>query len=161
VAAGAVTRGIVDATPARSKACLAQTLAMRIALCGRVTPQYNVIFFAQRKLVMNLRTLVAALLFGFAAPAFAQSAAPAPVAPHTCIKPDEHPGRLASDARRSSWVKTANAYLDCLKKYINDQQGAYNKVLEQGKPHLDATNASIEEYNKAVTQFKAYQDNGK
>jgi hypothetical protein len=109
---------------------------------------------------MILRTLAVALLLGLAAPAFAQQAAAAPVAAHGCTKPDEYPGRLASDQRRSNWVKTANAYLECLKKYIQEQQGAYNKILEQGKPHLDAANASIEEYNKSVAQFKAAQDGG-
>jgi hypothetical protein len=110
---------------------------------------------------MTLRAFVAALLFGLAAPSFAQSTTPAPVAPHGCIRPDDYPGRLASDMRRNNWVKTANAYLDCLKKYVQEQQGAYNKVLEQGKPHLDAANASIEEYNKAAAQFKADQEGGK
>ena len=106
---------------------------------------------------MILRILAAAAFIGLAAPAAAQQAA---VAPHACTKPDEFPGRLASDQRRASWVKSANAYLECLKKYIQDQQGAYNKVLEQGKPHLDAANASVDEYNKAVAQFKAAQDGG-
>jgi hypothetical protein len=110
---------------------------------------------------MNLRTLAMAVLIGLAAPAFAQSATPAPVAPHGCTKPDDYPGRLASDMRRSNWVKSANAYLECLKKYVQEQQGAYNRILEQGKPHLDAANASIEEYNKAAAQFKADQDGAK
>jgi hypothetical protein len=107
---------------------------------------------------MILRTLAVAVLLGLAAPAFAQQAAATPVAAHGCAKPDEYPGRLASDQRRSSWVKTANAYLECLKKHIQEQQGSYNKILEQGKPHLDAANASIDEYNKAVAQFKAAQE---
>lgn len=110
---------------------------------------------------MNLRALAVAVLIGLAAPAFAQQAAPTPVAPHGCTKPDDYPGRLASDMRRNNWVKSANAYLECLKKYVQEQQGAYNKVLEQGKPHLDAANASIDEYNKAAAQFKAEQEGGK
>jgi hypothetical protein len=118
-------------------------------------------FFAQWTSVMILRTLALAVLIGLAAPAFAQPAAPAPLAPHGCVKPDDYPGRLASDMRRNNWVKSANAYLDCLKKFIQEQQGAYNKVLEQGKPHLDAANASIDEYNKAAAQFKADQEGGK
>ena len=110
---------------------------------------------------MILRTLAAAVLIGLATPAFAQQAAPTPIAPHGCTKPDEHPGRLASDMRRNNWVKSANAYLECLKKYVQEQQGAYNKILEQGKPHLDAANASIDEYNKAAAQFKADQEGAK
>lgn len=107
---------------------------------------------------MNLRTLAVACLIGVAAPTFAQSAPATPVAPHGCTKPDEYPGRLASDMRRNNWVKSANAYLECLKKYVQEQQGAYNRILEQGKPHLDAANASIDEYNKAAAQFKADQE---
>ena len=110
---------------------------------------------------MILRTLAVAVLIGLAAPAFAQQAAPTPVAPHGCTKPDDHPGRLASDLRRNNWVKSANAYLECLKKYVQEQQGAYNRIVEQGKPHLDAANASIDEYNKAAAQFKADQEGGK
>ena len=108
---------------------------------------------------MNLRTLAAALLIGVAAPTFAQSAAPAAVAPHGCTKPDEYPGRLASDMRRNNWVKSANAYLECLKKYIGEQQTAYNSYVEKAKPHLDAANGTIEEYNKAVAAFKAAAEN--
>jgi len=125
-------------------------------LSGNARSQYNVMLSAQRKSVMILRTLAVAVIVGLSVPAFAQQAA-APAA-HGCTKPDEYPGRLASDSRRASWVKTANAYLECLKKHIQEQQGAYNKILEQGKPHLDAANASIDEYNKAVAQFKADQE---
>jgi len=110
--------------------------------------------------MMILRTLAVAAVLGLAATANAQQAAAPPIAAHSCSKPDEYPGRLASDQRRASWVKSANAYLDCLKQYIQAQQGAYNKILEQGKPHLDAANASIDEYNKAVAQFKSAQDGG-
>jgi hypothetical protein len=44
---------------------------------------------------------------------------------------------------------------------VQEQQGAYNRIVEQGKPHLDAANASIDEYNKAAAQFKADQEGGK
>jgi hypothetical protein len=110
---------------------------------------------------MILRTLAVAVLIGLAAPVFAQQAAPTVVAPHGCTKPDEYPGRLASDLRRNSWVKSANAYLECLKKYLQEQQAVYNKFVEQAKPHLDAANATIEEYNKAAAQFKADQEGGR
>jgi hypothetical protein len=110
---------------------------------------------------MILRTLAVAVLIGLATPAFAQQAAATPIAPHACTKPDEYPGRLASDLRRNNWVKSANAYLECLKKYVQDQQAAYNKIAEQAKPHLEAANAAIEEYNKAAAQFKTDQEGGR
>lgn len=114
-----------------------------------------------------IRLLIAAALSLFALAAAAQQAAPAPaapaataIAPHACQKPGEHPGRLASDNQRRAWVKNANGYLDCLKKFINDHQGTYNAIVEKAKPHLDAANATIDEYNKAVTAFKAEQEGG-
>ena len=110
---------------------------------------------------MILRTLAVAVLIGLATPAVAQQAAPTPIAPHGCTKPDEYPGRLASDMRRNAWVKSANAYLECLKKHVQEQQAVYNKFVEQAKPHLDAVNAAIDEYNKAAAQFKADQEGGK
>lgn len=91
-----------------------------------------------------------------AAPAAAPVINPAAAA-HKCPKPDDFPGRLASDTQRRNWTRNANSYLDCLKKYIGDQQAAYNAMVEKAKPHLEAANATIDEYNKAVTAFKAAQ----
>lgn len=102
-----------------------------------------------------------ATLIAFAlctAAASAQQAAPA-IAPNACEKPGDHPGRLASDNQLRSWTRNANTYLDCLKKYINEQQGTYNAMVEKAKPHLDAANVAIDEYNKAVNAFKAAQGN--
>ena len=90
--------------------------------------------------------------------ASAQQAAPA-IAPNGCEKPGDHPGRLASDNQLRSWTRNANNYLDCLKKYISEQQVAYNAIIEKAKPHLDAANVAIDEYNKAVSAFKAAQGN--
>ncbi|MCL4763856.1 MAG: hypothetical protein KJ018_19130 [Burkholderiales bacterium] len=78
--------------------------------------------------------------------------------PHACPKPGEHPGRLASDNQRRAWVKNANGYLECLKKYVSDQQGIASPLLAQAKPHMDAANAAVDEYNKAVAEFKAEQE---
>jgi hypothetical protein len=102
---------------------------------------------------MILRILALAAVVGLASPASAQQA----VAPHGCTRPGENPGRLASDARRAAWIKSANGYLECLKKYISEQQAAYEKIVEKGKPHFEAANATIEEYNKAVVEFKGDQ----
>ena len=95
------------------------------------------------------------------APAPAAAAAPPVINPaaaaHKCPKPDDYPGRLASDTQRRNWTRNANGFLDCLKKYIGEQQAAYNAMVEKAKPHLEAANASIDEYNKAVAAFKAAQ----
>lgn len=105
-----------------------------------------------------IRYLLAAAFATLAVAASAQQAA-APIAPVSCEKPGDHPGRLATDTMRRSWTRNANAYLDCLKKYIGEQQSAYNSYVDKAKPHLDAANGAIEEYNKAVAAFKSAAEN--
>jgi hypothetical protein len=105
-----------------------------------------------------IRFVLAAAFATLAAAASAQQAA-TPIAPVSCEKPGDHPGRLATDNMRRNWTRNANAYLDCLKKYINEQQAAYNVYVEKAKPHLDAANGAVEEYNKAVTAFKTAAEN--
>jgi hypothetical protein len=112
---------------------------------------------------MVVRVLLAAASFALIASAFAQQQpSPAParaaVAPHGCKKPGDHPGRLASDNNRRNWVKEANDYLACLKKYAMDHQAIAQPLFEQAKPHADAANAAIDEHNKAANQFKEEQE---
>jgi hypothetical protein len=113
--------------------------------------------------VTLVRRLLALSTFALAAAAFAQTSAPpaaagAKVAPHTCEKPGEHPGRLASDNQRRNWVRNVNAYLECLKKYAVEHQSIAKPMIEQAQPHIDAANAAIDEHNKAATAFKADQE---
>ena len=79
-----------------------------------------------------------------AAPA---SSAPVPK-PECGAKPGEYPGNLASDNQKRAWQKEFVAYIDCLKKFIQDQQALAD-------PHVKAANAAINEYNAGV---KAYND---
>jgi hypothetical protein len=112
---------------------------------------------------MVLRILVLAASLSLAASAAAQQAAPAParaLAPHGCKKPGEFPGRLASDNNRRSWVREANDYLACLKKYAMEHQAQAQTLFDQAKPHADAANAAIDEHNKSATQFKDDQEKG-
>ena len=116
---------------------------------------------------MVLRIIVLAAGLSLAVQTAAQQAAPSapqaapaparPVAPHTCKKPGEFPGRLASENNRRTWVKEANEYLACLKKYAMEQQSAAQALFDQAKPHADAANATIDEHNKAATQLKDAQ----
>lgn len=82
------------------------------------------------------------------APAAAPGASAAPAPAPSCAKPSEYPGNLASDTQKRTWQKDYVAYVDCLKKFIDEQQ-----VLAE--PHVRASNAAIAEYNAAV---KAYND---
>lgn len=114
---------------------------------------------------MYVRMLLAAASLAAVTSPSAQQSAPAPaasarpaMATHDCKKPGEHPGRLASDNQRRSWVKDANDYLACLKKFALDQQAIAQPLFEQAKPYADAANAAIEEHNKAAGEFKAEQE---
>ena len=101
--------------------------------------------------------VVAVTLAASALVATAQTSAPAtstpaassaPIPKPECGKPDEYPGNLASDNQRRNWQKEYVGYIDCLKKFIEEQQAL-------AQPHVKASNAAIAEYNAGV---KAYND---
>lgn len=85
------------------------------------------------------RIVLVAVALAFAASAHAQAPASA-VPKHKCTKPDEFPGRLASDRRLKSWQQEYNEYGACVKKYTDDM-----KVLSEEA--LKAANGLIDEYN--------------
>jgi hypothetical protein len=98
------------------------------------------------------RMSVALAIGGFAVAAPAQQAAapasPAPVPKHNCAKPDEYPGNLASNEKKNAWQKTYVAYVDCLKKFITEEQAL-------AEPHVKASNDAINEYNAGVKAYNA------
>jgi hypothetical protein len=99
-------------------------------------------------------TVLAFAVSALAASAFAQTSAappaapPAPVPKHNCGKPAEYPGNLATDAQKKNWQKDYVTYVDCVKKFIEEQQAL-------AEPHVKASNDAINEYNAAV---KAYNE---
>jgi len=102
------------------------------------------------------QVLVALVFATFAIAAAAQAGAPAATGtaaaptpqPQCGAKPGEYPGNLASDTQKRNWQKEFVAYIDCLKKFIEEQQAL-------AEPHVKASNAAIAEYNAGV---KAYND---
>jgi hypothetical protein len=111
----------------------------------------------------SLRRCVPILLASIvSAPAvsWAQTSVPAlpASAKHSCVKPDDHPGRLASDNQRRAWTRQVNNYLNCLKAYVADQQAAAKPFQDAAKVHIDAANAAIEEYNSSAKAFREQQD---
>jgi hypothetical protein len=101
---------------------------------------------------MRFNVLITLLALA-ASPALAQQPATAPAggeaAPkHTCAKPGEFPGNLASDNQKRQYHRDYVAFTECLKKFVADQ----NKLAE---PHVKAANDTANEYNTAV---KAYND---
>ena len=107
------------------------------------------------------RATLAFALAALATAAAAQTAAPAADAspsgnPVVLPKPQcgdkpEHPGRLASDNQKRNWRRDANTYLECFKKYVEDQRALAQR-------YQDAANAAIEEYNAAVKAMQAQID---
>ena len=110
---------------------------------------------------MRQRVIAAALgiFAGLTLPAFAQqspSASPssAPGPKHSCVKPGDFPGNLATDNQRKNWQRSYVEYADCLKKFINDEQAA-------AEPHIKASNDAINEYNSAVKEYNAQIEKAK
>jgi hypothetical protein len=81
--------------------------------------------------------------------AFAQApAAPAPadMPKPKCEAPGDYPAKLASETRKASWIRSRDAYFECLKKFIREEQAA-------AEPHTKAANAATTEYNDAVKRY--------
>jgi hypothetical protein len=103
--------------------------------------------FAVRVLV----ALAAAAAVGIAA---AQSPAPAPAsaAPRSaCVKPDAHPGRLASDNRKKQWFNDANAWRDCMKIHVAALQAQANTAIA-------AANQAVEDFNRTSRELQEQSD---
>ena len=78
----------------------------------------------------------------------APAAPAAPVPRPACTKPGEFPGNLASDNQKRIWQKSYVDYVDCLKKFIGEQQAL-------AEPHVKASNDAINEYNEGVKAYNA------
>lgn len=76
----------------------------------------------------------------------AQAPAPADAPKPKCESPGDYPSKLSSDAQRRMWGKSRDAYLECMKKFITEQQTASD-------PHIKAANAAIADYNAAIKRF--------
>jgi hypothetical protein len=93
---------------------------------------------------------LAALATVATAPASAQVQAPPPQK-HSCTPPPtDYPGKLGSDSLRRTWVRSANAYLDCLRKFAEEQKNLAKPYQDAAKVHIDAANAAIAEHNDAI-----------
>jgi hypothetical protein len=96
------------------------------------------------------RVLVALAATAAVGIAMAQSPAPLPPAaaePPACVKPDAHPGRLASDMRKKQWVKDVNAWRDCMGIYISELQARANSARA-------VANRAVEDFNSTVKELQ-------
>ena len=109
--------------------------------------------------MLSRASLILAALFAFSlggvGPALAQTAPPAQAAvpAPSCEKPGDPPravstesGKEAAERKRNSWANSMKAYVECLKRFIEDEQAA-------AAPHIKAVNAAVEEYTKAIKTF--------
>ena len=86
-----------------------------------------------------------------ASPALAQGAA---ASKNTCARPEDYPGRLASDTRRKAWQKSMDEYGNCIKKYAADQRAIADAAVKAG-------NDAVEEYNAVANRAKEAIEKGK
>jgi tetratricopeptide (TPR) repeat protein len=101
-------------------------------------------------------TLLLAVALAVAGVAHAQTTAPAAptVTPApNCEKPSDAPGsgsseigKSAAEQKRTKWQAGMKTYMECLKKFVEDQQA-------QSSTHAKAANAAVEEYNKAIKMY--------
>ncbi len=96
--------------------------------------------FAARALVAIAATAVGmAMAQSPASPSAAESAA--------CVKPDAHPGHLASDTRKKQWAKDVNAWNDCMRAHIAELQARASAAIA-------VANKAIEEFNRAAKEYQ-------
>jgi len=91
-------------------------------------------------------TLAAIASAGVFAQAPAPAAAPADLPKPKCEAPGDYPSKLSSENQRRMWGKSRDNYLECMKKFISEQQAA-------AEPHIKAGNAAIADYNAAIKRF--------
>ena len=80
-------------------------------------------------------------------PAAAQVAVPK----NGCVKPDEFPGRLASENAKKSWTKSLDIYGECIKKFAAEQRQVADAAIKAG-------NEAVDEYNAIVTKAREAVD---
>jgi hypothetical protein len=108
---------------------------------------------------MPSHRLAAVALLAFATAgggALAQTTAPASptVTPApNCEKPGDPPSsstgemsKSAAEMKRNNWTAGMKAYLDCLKRFVDEEKAA-------AAVHGKAANAAVDEYNRTIKVF--------
>jgi hypothetical protein len=107
-----------------------------------------------------VRMIALAAVASLAGVAYAQQTVPAAptitvVPTPSCTRPGPHPGGDARDTLLKNWAKSVDNYLDCLKKFVKEQQAIAKPLIDEAKPHLEAANKAVEEHNKAAAELTA------
>ncbi len=92
-------------------------------------------------------TLALAVLF-VALAAHAQAPAGFVLPKSKCTKPDDFPGRLASDRRIKEWQTNYTEYGACVKKYTEDLRAIADAAMKAANEAVDEFNV----YTKAVQE---------
>lgn len=109
---------------------------------------------AHTTVLLAAAALAAGTAFGQAAPSPTPAAVPVPKCEMPGVPPSSSSaemGKSAQEAKRVKWINNSKAYIDCLKRFIEEQQAA-------ASPHIKASNAAVEEYNKAIKTFNEQLD---
>lgn len=98
--------------------------------------------------------LITCILFGFSSIVVAQTAEKPK---HNCVKV-EYPGKHANSQRLNSFQKSYTAYRDCIKKFVDDNQGAIKLHTEAANEAINEFNAYTKEVNVATGRASATDD---
>jgi hypothetical protein len=111
----------------------------------------------------DLRLPAALFAAAFLLSPIASGQTAAPVTPTVtpapnCEKPGNPPaldatnlGKAAAAQRQTKWTTEMRTYLECVKAFVAEQQAA-------AAPHIRASNAGIEEFNKGMKIYNDYID---
>ncbi|QJR16566.1 hypothetical protein [Usitatibacter palustris] len=103
---------------------------------------------------MNRIALAAVLLLGatvVSAQAPAPAAAASTVAPHTCGKAPQWPGKESSNKERLAFEREFKTWGDCARAYMDKNKA----VIAE---HQKAVNVVVDEYNSVIDKVKETRD---
>lgn len=95
--------------------------------------------------------LVLAALF-VACPAHAQTPSPTVPPKAKCTKPEDFPGKLASERRIKEWQGQYNEYGACVKKYVDEMRALSDAALKSANEVVDEFNTFTKTVKDATGQ---------
>ncbi len=79
---------------------------------------------------------------------------PIAIPKNPCEKPEDFPGKLASDTMVKAWNKSMENYTVCIKKFATEQKAIVDAATKAG-------NDAVEEYNATVNKAKETMEKSK
>ncbi|MCY7388565.1 MAG: hypothetical protein LH481_10955 [Burkholderiales bacterium] len=81
-----------------------------------------------------------------------------PVVKHSCVKPGESPGRLATANQMKSFNADVKTYLDCLQAFVKSQGDVVKAQTELMKVQTEIGNNAVKEHNDYVAELSKKQE---